>query len=117
MPNTRVHHRSPPIIEIGSGEITPELKNRVIDLEIKKEEKNLEHEYEDNWNCCCFKNKRTDSRMVKYLFQMSIIIAIITICLVKLAKHDLPCEQTNVYVGILTLLIGIVLPSPNASKK
>ena len=105
----------PPIIE--TDDLTPELKIRCVEEELKKEQKKFEHEIDDNWNCCCMKNRPTDSRMIKYLFQMAIIIAIITICLVKLAKNDLPCEQANVYVGILTLLIGIVLPSPSSSKK
>jgi len=113
--NTRLHR--PPIIEIDGEGLTPELKNRVIDLEIKKEEKSLEHEINDNWNCCCMKNRPTDSRMVKYLFQMAIILAIMVLCIVRLADPRTTCETANTFVALLTLLIGVVLPSPSSSKK
>jgi len=115
MPPPRIH--PPPIIEIDSEGLTPELKVRCIEEELKKEQKKFEHEIDDNWNCCCMKNRPTDSRLVKYLFQMSIIIAIITLCIVRLSEKNLPCEVANTYVGILTLLIGICLPSPSSGKK
>lgn len=105
------------MIDIADGELTPELKSRVLEVELKNEEKKVEHELEDNWNCCCITNRPTDSRLIKYLFQMSIIIAIITLCIVRLSEKNLPCEVANTYVGILTLLIGICLPSPSSSKK
>jgi len=114
MPPPRIH--PPPIIEIDGEGLTPELKVRCIEAELKNEEKKINHEYEDSWDCCLSKRK-TDSRLIKYLFQMSIILAIITLCIVRLSEKNLPCEVANTYVGILTLLIGICLPSPSSGKK
>ena len=117
MPPPRIH--PPPIIEIDGEGLTPELRDRVLDVQIKNEEKKIEHEINDNWTCCCLSNRPTDSRLVKYLFQMSIIIAIISLAIAKLSNHNLDCNQTNVYVGLISLMVGIVLPSPNggSSKK
>ena len=92
-------------------DFTPELKHRRIELEMKREE----HELDEEWECCMFK-KKTDSRLIKYLFQMCLIIAIMIMCVIKLMTTT-NCTEQNTFVGILTMMVGIILPSPSMGKK
>ena len=105
MPPPRLH--PPPIIEIDSEGLTPELKVRCIEAELKNEEKKIDNE----WQCCCFKEK-TDARMIKYLTQISILVGIIILCIVRLSDPRIDGPTSNTYVSILSLCLGIICPSP-----
>lgn len=65
---------------------------------------------EDKIETCC---SGTSSKKFYILIVQSVISGgVITLSLVKLSNEHLDCSQTNVYVGLLTMLIGIWIKSP-----
>jgi len=64
---------------------------------------------EDNlWRSCCLV---TDRRMIVFFSQLIIGISVISFSFIQLAKND-ECESNQLYVGLVTMIIGIFLPSP-----
>ena len=53
---------------------------------------------------------KIDERLIKYLFQMIIIFITICFCFYKLISCE---KQQPIYIGILSSLIGYVLPTPS----
>lgn len=72
-----------------------------IELEDKK--------YDDHWQSCCM---TIDRRATRYFSQLAIAMLIMVFCIVMLIKHD-DCPSQQLYSGILTTIIGIMLPSPS----
>jgi len=73
--------------------------------------KDFETKQETNqWTSCCFENP-TDSRLLKFVVVYFIILMIITFSLYQLSLSD-TCETQTTYISLLTLILGIVLPSP-----
>ena len=94
-------------IEKGDFKHTPDMLSRRLDMEEKKND--------NEWFCCC-SNKPTDSRLLKYVFQMLLIMLVVVFCISMLLVNE-SCEAQATYTGILTLLIGLVLPGPKVSEK
>ena len=64
---------------------------------------------EDNlWRSCCLV---TDRRMIVFFSQLIIGISVISFSFIQLARND-ECESNQLYVGLVTMIIGIFLPSP-----
>jgi hypothetical protein len=64
---------------------------------------------EDNlWRSCCLV---TDKRMIVFFSQLIIGISVISFSFIQLARND-ECESNQLYVGLVTMIIGIFLPSP-----
>ena len=62
----------------------------------------------DSWKSCCL---IVDKRAVQYFSTLSIITGIIIFCIFQLIEvQDCPTQST--YVALLTMLIGIIAPSP-----
>ena len=64
----------------------------------------------NQWSACCCKTK-TDSRLLKFASQYIVILMITTFSLTKLWSST-DCSTDNTYVGLLTLMVGLVLPQP-----
>ena len=86
---------------------------------VETEQKILEHKinmeervYQDNWKACCLD---LDRRCIVYFVQMSTIIGIMIFCTYQLL-HKPDCHSQQAYTGLLTLLIGIMCPSPNIKE-
>ena len=62
------------------------------------------------WRSCCCK-KSTDSRLLKYATQYALIFSVFIFCLAMLTKGR--CDDRGTYLNLLSLLIGIVLPTPS----
>jgi len=71
--------------------------------DIKKEEESAQ------WHCCVCGT--TDSRLLRFIAIYLIILIVFLFCLVMLFYAD-NCEEQTTYVGLLTMILGIVLPSP-----
>jgi hypothetical protein len=54
----------------------------------------------------------TDKRLWILALQSIISLAIIFLCCIKLFDDNLGCEQSNLYVGLITLITGIWMRSP-----
>ena len=67
------------------------------------------------WVCCCSKN-RTDKRIIIYFTQFSIALILIFFCIYMLISYPESCESNQLYMGLLTLVIGVYLPSPKLRK-
>ena len=63
----------------------------------------------ESWNVCC---SRSSSNFVKYLVQVlvSMTILIFAIVNISLGKND------AVYWSLITLIVGVFVPSPTLSK-
>lgn len=72
-----------------------------------------DREYGDIWRSCC--GLLIDRRLLTYLAQLLIIILIISFCIVQLIRLE-ECSGQQAYLGLLTLLIGILCPSPALVK-
>ena len=60
------------------------------------------------WKSCCIE---VDKNAFKYIIQVSILAVIIsTSCVMLVVDHD--CGQQRNWSGILTLCLGILVPSP-----
>jgi hypothetical protein len=62
------------------------------------------------WKSCCI---LVDKRMTVFISQLVIALAVISFSFVQLIRSD-ECESNQLYVGLLTMIIGIFLPSPRA---
>lgn len=83
---------------------------RRIDLEIKQQDMEMEY----NWRSCLC-NKKTDSRLLKYGTTMFILFVIICFCMFKLEQAE-TCDETTTYIALLTLILGLIFPSPTFKK-
>ena len=60
------------------------------------------------WKSCCLS---MDKRAVQYFSQLAVISAAMGLCIFKLAID--PSQETQVsYTALLTLMIGVIVPSP-----
>ena len=62
------------------------------------------------WHSCCT-GKKTDSRLLKFVFVYIIIFMVIAFSLFKLNTSQ-TCEDTQTFLSLLTLVLGVILPSP-----
>jgi hypothetical protein len=78
------------------------------DFKIDVEDKEIPDEHQVE-TCC---SGTSDKRCHTLIVQTTISISVLFLCIFKLADHNLNCEQSNIYVGLLTMLIGIWIKSP-----
>ena len=86
-----------------------------IDIETKK----IEHEHhidddriENTWSSCCF---HIDRRACIFVSQMIVLVLTICFCASQLIILD-KCDS-DPYLGLLTLCIGVIIPSPMFKKR
>ena len=71
-----------------------------------------EKEQEKTWRSCCYD---VNKDAVQYFTTISIIVGIMMFCIFKLIT-DNTCVGQQAYTGLLTLLLGLVSPSPVFKK-
>jgi hypothetical protein len=94
---------------------SPTIQERKLEHRIEVENKKQEQEQEiieNTWSSCCF---HIDRRACKFVSQMVTLASIMTFCVVQLIRLD-KCDSDQ-YLGILTLCIGVVIPSPIFKKR
>ena len=72
-------------------------------------EKEEESKINNNWESCCL---TVDRRAVQYFTTLGVSSVIICLCVVKLSG-DLPCQEQNGWIAMLTFVIGIYIKSPS----
>lgn len=88
---------------------SPRTKKKILQHEIKAEDV----KYENTWESCCIK---MDKRAIQYFSQLALIAGVMGFCVNQLVVlHD--CESQTAYLGLLTLLIGILVPNPKLESK
>ena len=83
---------------------SPSAQKRILDHALKAEDTQVEN----TWKSLCMV---MDRRAVQYFTQISIIGGVMIFCIFKLTT-DTSCVAQQAYTGLLTLLIGILAPSP-----
>jgi hypothetical protein len=61
------------------------------------------------WRCCI--GGHTDSRLIKFLAVYFILVLVFIFCLFMLLNAK-TCEDSTAYMALLTMLIGILIPTP-----
>jgi hypothetical protein len=61
------------------------------------------------WRSCC--GMRLDKRVVVFTSQFIIALMIVSFSLFQLSISD-DCNHNQLYTGLLTMIVGIFLPSP-----
>ena len=79
-------------------------------MDLQREQRDLERQstMDKTWKSCCV---TVDKGMVKYIIQISILSGLI-ISSVAMIIVDKDCYSQRYYAGILTLCLGVFLPSP-----
>ena len=73
-------------------------------------------EYDSNesersaWKFC--NNINLPRSEVVFFVQMFVIFSLMTLCIIKLAFSSSTCEETSVWISILSSLVGYILPNP-----
>ena len=65
------------------------------------------------WKSCCLV---ADRRAVVFFTQLLISLIIICFCLTMLILFPEDCNKEATYIGLLTFVIGVNLPSPKFSN-
>ncbi len=80
----------------------------------QKVEISTEEKLEDNMlKSCC--GLVMDKNAVQYFTQVTIICSIMSFCICKLSTDD-TCPSQTTFMGLLTMMIGLALPSPMFTK-
>jgi hypothetical protein len=90
-----------------SEDASPEIKLKVLEYKLEQKKKKQDHEFKDSWQSCCF---TVDKNMVMYSTQVGFISMISIFCIRQLIMLDSCTSQP--YLGLLTLLIGVLTPQP-----
>ncbi len=81
-------------------------KNRVLDVKLEKET--------NQWSSCCCKS--TDKRLLQYIVQISVIGSGLLFSGVQLVLVK-DCPDQQAYLGLFTMLIGLLIPTPVQKTK
>lgn len=65
-------------------------------------------EDKNSWRSCCFS---VDKNATVFISQLSVCIIVICFCMYQLL-HSKSCEKDSLYSGLLTLILGIIIPNP-----
>lgn len=60
------------------------------------------------WRSCCF---TLDRHATVFFSQLVVCIMVISFCMYQLVNSD-SCERDQLYSSILTLILGVLIPSP-----
>ena len=83
---------------------TAQLHNLKDAVEIEKELIKTENTYRS----CCL---TSDKRALQFFSQFTICVGVLLFSMYKLI-NSVECEETQVYIGMITMIIGIYLPNP-----
>jgi len=95
-------------------EMPPINRSASVDMKILEHRFKVEDDkYKDTWKSCCMV---LDRRAVQYFTQILIIGGTMGFSIAQLYRIN-TCEGQQAYLGLLTLLIGILIPNPKFSDK
>ena len=75
---------------------------------LEETEETTPNEVENSWRSCCFS---VDKNATVFISQLSVCILVISFCMYQLL-HSKSCEKDSLYSGLLTLILGIIIPNP-----
>jgi len=62
------------------------------------------------WNSCCM--RKTDSRLLTFIASFFISIILLIFSCYQLTRPDIDCASENIYISLITLIIGYWMKSP-----
>lgn len=68
---------------------------------------------DDTWKSCCF---IVNKRAVLFFSQLGISVGVIAFSLFMLLTYKHDCSTESTYIGLLTLILGVWLPSPKFER-
>ncbi len=80
-------------------------------IKVEDDERKFNHAY--TWNSCCL---RVDRRALSFFTQAAFSAAIVGFCIAMLSISQ-DCETFSRYSPLLTLVIGVWLPSPKLNSE
>lgn len=69
---------------------------------------------ENNWKSCCL---IVDRRALQFFTQLGISLIVISLCIYNLVQYPDNCDSNQVYMGLLTMTIGVYIPTPTMNKE
>jgi hypothetical protein len=87
-----------------------EVRLKVLEYKLKEKTDNRQFDHDNRWRSCC--GMVLDRRLVMYSTQMTMIGLTMMFCVRQLTILD-TCNDQQSYIGLLTLLLGLVIPSPS----
>jgi hypothetical protein len=108
-------HLNDAIVLVTQMQADEEALKRTLSVERKMYEHKIVAEdraYEDTWTSCCL---TVDRRATTFFTQMFIILLVMVFAIVQLIRLD-DCNSQQAYLGLLTMLLGILIPSPKFNK-
>lgn len=79
-------------------------------ISVDDDKKQIEEEKETKpWKSCCF---LIDKAFFQYITKMFVIIGLMIYAGFNLMRTDIECPEKNYYVGLITLLFGVLVPNP-----
>ena len=67
---------------------------------------------ENTYRSCCL---TSDKRALQFFSQFTICVGVLLFSMYKLINSD-ECEETQVYIGLITMIIGVYIPQPSIKK-
>jgi hypothetical protein len=64
---------------------------------------------DNTWKSCCI---LMDRRAAVFFSQLGLCGIVVLFCMYQLI-HSVSCERDALYSGILTLILGIIIPAPS----
>tara|TARA_R110000764_G_scaffold17132_1_gene47159 strand:- start:1056 stop:1439 length:384 start_codon:yes stop_codon:yes gene_type:complete len=101
--------------EVNFIEVNPSInRSASVNMKILEHRFKVEDDrYKDTWKSCCMV---LDRRAVQYFTQIAIIGGTMGFSIAQLYRNE-TCEGQQAYLGLLTLLIGILIPNPKFNDK
>lgn len=91
---------------------SPDLRNRMMEDRLAAKKAAREHELNGVWRSCCF---QADVKAIQYFTQVLIITCVMSLCVYQLITNA-SCEAQTGYMGLLTLLLGLLVPAPRIKQ-
>jgi hypothetical protein len=87
-----------------------ELNTQSKAIELKIHEKESDNRINNTWKSCC--GLTLDKRSTIFFSTYSMSLILVFFCIYKLAG-EISCSETNVYISLLTLIIGVYIKNPD----
>ena len=73
-------------------------------------EHNNEEKEAYQWDSCCM--RKTDSRLLTFIASFFISMILLIFSCYQLTRPDIDCASENIYISLITLIIGVWVKSP-----
>ena len=91
--------------------MSEEVQIHINEASVKAPEEHKEEEKEAyQWDSCCM--RKTDSRLLTFIASFFISMILLIFSCYQLTRPDMDCASENIYISLITLIIGVWVKSP-----